>query len=119
MNRRTKLLFSQLGALALITILIFACNAPQPIVGKWRTDAPTSLLFEYLEDGSVMLVEHSHKFVVFHYKIIDADSLQLYDGMGRLREYDFRISGDTLTFYDNLATGKIVLQHHRAELNED
>lgn len=60
-----------------------------------------------------MLVEDSHKFVVFHYKIIDEDSLQLYDGMGRLREYDFRISGDTLTFYDNLAAGKIIFQHQR------
>jgi predicted RNA-binding protein associated with RNAse of E/G family len=115
MSRRTKLRFSRFGALLLVTILVFACSAPHPIVGKWRTDAPTSLLFEYLEDGSVMLVEDSYKFVVFHYEIIDEDSLQLYDGMGRLREYDFRISGDTLTFYDNLVAGKIVLQHHRAK----
>ena len=96
-------------------ILLFACSAPHPIVGKWRTAAPASLLFEYLEDGTVLLVEDSHEFVVFHYKIIDKDSLQLYDGMGRLREYEFHISGDTLTFYDNLAEGKIVLQYDRVE----
>lgn len=115
MNRRPKVRFSQFGVLLLITILVFACSAPHPIVGKWRTDAPASLLFEYLEDGTVMLVEDSQKFVVFHYKIIDEDSLQLYDGMGRLREYEFRILGDTLIFCDSLAEGKIVLQHDRVE----
>lgn len=115
MTQPTKLYLSQIGVLILVMILVYACNATHPIVGKWSTEAPTSLLFEYLADGSVMLVEDSRKFVVFHYKIIDEDSLQLYDGMGRLREYEFRISGDTLTFYDDLAAGNIIIQHHRVE----
>ena len=114
MSQRPKLCLGQIGALLLVIILTSACGSTHPIVGKWSTDAPTSLLFEYSADGSVMLVEDSREFVVFHYKIIDEDSLQLYDGMGRLREYDFRISGDTLTFYD-LTSGNTILQHHWVE----
>ena len=115
MRQPTKLYLGQIGVLLLLIILTSACRSTHPIVGKWSTDAPTSLQFEYLADGSVLLVEGSREFIVFHYKIIDEDSLQLYDGMGRLREYEFHISGDTLTFYDNLADGKIVLQYNRVE----
>lgn len=114
MSRRTKLYLGQIGALLLVIVLTSACGSTHPIVGKWSTDAPTSFLFEYLADGSVMLLEGSREFVVFHYKIIDLDSLQLYDGMGRLREYDFHIAGNTLTFYDS-ASGNPILQHHRVE----
>lgn len=60
-----------------------------------------------------MLVQNAGQFVVFHYQLIDADTFRLYDGMGRVRQYDFRISGDTLLLYDDLASGVLLETYHR------
>jgi hypothetical protein len=61
----------------------------------------------------VVLLDNENSFSVFRYKIIAEDSLQLYDGMGRMRTYVFHISGDTMTFYDKLDTNVMVAKYKR------
>ena len=89
------------------------CGATQPIVGKWRDESPASLLYEFLDDGTVVLLEGHDEFLVFYYEIIDDNSLQLYDGMGRIKEYEFRISGDMLIFYDPSDAGVIAAEYRK------
>ena len=96
-----------------LLLLGSACQPQPALVGKWRSEPPASLLFEYLADGSVLLLDDSRQVAVFHYKIIDHDSLQLFDGQGRLKQYDFQVSGDTLTFYDQADPGIIAARYHR------
>ena len=95
-----------------LALLLPACRPAHPLVGKWRAAPPSSLLFEYGNDGAVLLLKDSTEFVVFHYKLIDDDSVQLFDGMGRVRQYDFSISGGTLTFYEK---GEIAETYTREE----
>lgn len=93
-------------------LLLAACQpAPPAIVGRWRTDAPSSLLFAYGEDGAVHLLEGAREYLVYHYKFVDADTIQLFDGMGRVREYNFHISGNRMTFFS--ASGETALQFTR------
>jgi hypothetical protein len=96
-----------------LALAIPACRPAYPLVGRWRTEPPASLLYEYQTDGAVLLVQDSEKFVVFHYQLIDENTFRLYDGMGRVRQYDFRISGKTLLLYDDLASGVLLETYHR------
>ena len=91
-----------------------ACRPASPLAGRWRTEPPASLLYEYQADGAVLLVQDTGRFVVFHYQLIDADTFRLYDGMGRVRQYDFRISGKTLLLYNDLTSG-VLLETYRRE----
>lgn len=101
--------------LALLMLLVAACDPAQSIAGRWRAEGPGSLLFEFSDDGAVDLLDGARRFPVFRYKILDEDSLQLYDGMGRIQAYDFRIAGDTMTFYDDIDTGTAVTIYRREE----
>jgi len=97
-----------------VAFAIAGCHKnPPAIVGQWRTEAPGSLLYDFLEDGNVVLIKESERYPVFHYKFLDKDSLQLFDGMGRMRQYDFHISGDTMTFYDSLDAHTVVAEYTR------
>ena len=101
--------------LVLLAWLVTACGPGQSIAGKWRAEGPGSLLFEFSNDGAVELLDGSRRYPVFHYKILDEDSLQLYDGLGRIQAYDFRIAGDTMTFYDDMGTGTGVTIYRRED----
>jgi hypothetical protein len=84
----------------LIVITLCACARKPSLVGRWHSAPPASMLFEIRADHSVLLYQHDQVYRVFNYKIIDSDTLQLYDGMGRLRQVDFEIVGDRLLLYD-------------------
>lgn len=114
MNFHRQLHLYQIFNLVLVVLLLTACRPTSPVVGLWQSDEPASLQFEYLADGTVIMKEDTREFIVFHYEITDEDSLQLYDGMGRLQKYNFRISDDALTFYD-ITTGDVIHQFHRVE----
>jgi hypothetical protein len=85
--------------LALILGLAGACREIGPIVGQWRVNGPSNLLFEYRVDGTVCLVEGTRTFQVFHYQLKENSIIHLYDGMGRLQTYRYRIDGDKMTYY--------------------
>lgn len=76
----------------------------------WRSREPASLLYNFREDGSVILLQYSQDYVVFNFQIVD-ENLLLFDGMGRMREYTFSICGNRLTLYDE--TGIIAEQFQR------
>jgi len=82
--------------LAVILALLGACSREPDLLGRWRTSPPASLLFEFRSDRSVLLYQDGNVYRVFNYKIIDSDTMQLFDGMGRLRQVDFEIDGDQL-----------------------
>jgi hypothetical protein len=81
-------------------LLLAGCRAANPLVGRWRTAPPSSLLYEYRADGSVLLHQDGATYRVFRYKLLDADRLELFDGMGRMRVYDFQVTEDTLVFFE-------------------
>ncbi len=103
-----------LGALFL-GLALTACRPVPSLAGRWRTEPPASLLYEYRADGVVTLVKENRQFIVFHYQLLDEDTLKLYDGMGRVRQYDFRISGETLLLYEDLNSGIVVEKYRREE----
>jgi hypothetical protein len=79
--------------LALTLGLAGACQKASPIVGQWRVNGPSNLLFEYRADGTVQLIEGMRTFQVFHYQLKENSIIRLYDGMGRLQTYRYRIDG--------------------------
>jgi len=91
-----------------------ACAAKPGIVGEWDSGAPANLRFEYRPDGSVWLMTESVTRQVWRYEVTGHDTLTLYDGMGRKREYRFSIQGGTLTFND-VKTGEAIERYTRAK----
>ncbi len=99
--------FNNLACLAVvILLLVSACQASNPLVGRWRSDGPSKLLYEFREDGSVLLRDGGAVYPVFRYKLGGQDSLTLFDGMGRIKKFTFTVSADQLVFHDagNLAS---------------
>jgi hypothetical protein len=80
--------------------LLAGCQARPSLLGRWRSAPASAMLFEFREDHSVHLYQDGNDFRVFGYKLIDADTLELYDGMGRLRRLDFAIDGEQLQLYE-------------------
>ena len=97
--------FFQFG---LFVILLSACVPRPALEGKWRTAPPAALLFEFRSDRSVLLYQDDQIYRVFNYKLLDQNTLQLFDGMGRLRQVDFMIDGDQMLFLDPNQAGKAV-----------
>jgi hypothetical protein len=87
-----------LPVLCLCGVLIFAsaCRPHSLLVGRWCTDPPASLLYEYLPDGSVHLFIESGEYHVFRYQLPGENTLRLYDGMGRSLDYFYTLDGDTV-----------------------
>ncbi len=81
-------------------LLFTACRPANPLVGKWRTEPPSSLLYDYKADGTVLLLMPDAVYQVFHYKMVDQDTIMLIDGMGRIKQYNFEVSGDRMTYFD-------------------
>ena len=98
---------------ALCGLLFTACRPVNPLLGKWRTEPPSSLLFEYRADGTVLLLTPEAVYQVFHYKLVDRDTIMLIDGMGRIKQYDFEVSGDRMTYYDPVQPGVAVERFSR------
>jgi hypothetical protein len=69
-----------------------------PVLGRWRTDGPSNLLFEYRADGTVHLIEETRTFQVFRYQLKEGSTIHLYDGMGRVRVYQYTIDGDEMIY---------------------
>lgn len=92
--------FLYLAAFSL-ALLAAGCSRQPSIVGFWRTSPPSSLSYEIRSDHSIWLTQHGKSYRMFGYKLLDSDTLQLFDGMGRMRQYDFRINGDQLELYDS------------------
>jgi hypothetical protein len=78
----------------------YACESRNPLAGRWCTDPPASLLYEYRSDGSVHLFIESGEYQVFRYQLPGGDILRLYDGMGRRLDYAYALDGDRLALYD-------------------
>ena len=113
MVRKQRASFVLICLVGLALILLAACNSKPDINSRWRSEPPSSLLYEYRDDGTVLLIKGETTYQVFRYKFIDDDSIRLYDGMGRVQEYDFRISGDVLSFYADLEKGNLVERFRR------
>jgi len=84
--------------LGIFAILLSACTSRPAVLGKWRSAPPATLLFEFRSDHSVLLYQDGQVYRVFNYKLLDEDTLQLFDGMGRLRQVDFVIKGNQMLF---------------------
>ena len=107
---------SEVFLLLLIAItLLTACSKQPQINGRWRSAPPSSLLYEYKDDGTVFLFQDGRSYQVFRYQLLDDDTIRLYDGMGRIQEYTFRLSADQLTFYTDLAGAEIAESFQRIE----
>ncbi len=78
------------------------------MLGKWRSAPPSSLLFDFRADHSVLLYQDGQVYKVFNYKQLDEDTLQLFDGMGRLRQVDFVIDVNQMQFFDPGQPGEAV-----------
>lgn len=109
------------GTAALRTCLIgmlllgaASCSPGNPITGKWRSEGPAQLVFEYRLDGSVHLLADSGDYQVFRYQILDGQKLRLFDGMGRIRQYRFEVEGERLIYYDD-ANPQLVREQYRRE----
>jgi hypothetical protein len=86
--------------LGILAVMLPACSSRPALPGKWRSAPPSSLLFEFQSDHSVLLYQDGRVYKVFNYKLLDGDTLQLFDGMGRLRQVDFEINGNQMFFFD-------------------
>jgi len=92
-----------------------ACEKSHPILGRWRTDGPSNLLFEYRADGTVHLIEEMHTFQVFRYQLKEGSTIHLYDGMGRVRVYQYRIDGDEMVYFRITGSEEEVKETFRRE----
>lgn len=86
-----------LWVIVFFALLFNACQPlPEELWGKWRSAPPTSMLFEYRRDKTVYLIDGTRAYLVYRYKV-KGNVLQLFDGMGRLREYEFEIKDGKMT----------------------
>jgi len=104
----------RIGCLILLAVLLCACTAQADVVGRWRSAPPANLLYEFHADRSIWLYQDGQIYRVFNYKLLDHNRLQLFDGMGRMREVIYRIEGDQLFFFDPENPEKIVEQFSQA-----
>ncbi|PIE80734.1 MAG: hypothetical protein CSA11_06695 [Chloroflexi bacterium] len=94
-----------------VMLLVTACHAPPSIAGQWRAEAPSSLLFEFSDDGVVYLLDGADTYQVFRYEFTSADTIELYDGMGRMQSFTVTLSEDTLTFFDTKSATQVEVYH--------
>jgi len=94
--------------IGLIAALLSACTSTPALVGRWRSAPPAALLFEFCSDYSVLLYQDGQVYRVFNYKLLDQDTLQLYDGMGRMRQVDFAINQNQMQFFNPAHPGEVV-----------
>lgn len=94
------------SVIVLLAVLLYmlagwttACQKSHPIVGLWRTNGPSNLLFDYREDGTVSLIEETQTYQMFHYQLKEEDVIHLYDGMGRRQVFRYAIDGDEMKYY--------------------
>jgi len=113
MTRRRLAAIVLICLFLLILNLLTACKSGPEINGRWRSEPPSSLLYEYRDDGTVFLLKEETSYQVFRYELFDDNSLRLYDGMGRIQEYEFQITGDRLSFYADLDKVEIVDKFRR------
>jgi hypothetical protein len=92
-----------------------ASEKPNPILGRWRTNGPSDLLFEYRADGTVHLIEETRTFQVFRYQLKEGSTIHLYDGMGRVRVYRYRIDGDEMMYFRITGSEEEVKETFRRE----
>ena len=90
----------RLPVLICLLALLAGCLPRPSLLGRWQSSPPSVMLFEFRKDHSVHLYQDGKDFRVFGYKLIDNDTLELYDGMGRLRRLDFAIDGEQLFLYE-------------------
>jgi len=83
------------------------------MLGKWQTDEPTHITFDFKADGSVMLISDKGTFPAWHFKTGKDDTVQLVDGMGRQQEYRYTLTGDSLKFYKLGVDGEAVYRFIR------
>jgi len=105
---------SEVFFLIILAILLSACHTEPNINGRWRSESPSALLYEYKDDGTVFLINDGKTYQVFRFQFIDDDSIRLYDGMGRIQVYHLRLTADEMTFYTNLKSGEIAESFQRA-----
>lgn len=94
-----------------VTLLVAACHSSLSIAGQWQAEAPSSLLFEFSDDGVVYLLDGTDTYQVFRYKLASADTIELYDGMGRMRSFTVTLSDSTMTFFDTNSAIQIEVYH--------
>ena len=93
--------------LCLFYLVSYGCSRQPALVGRWETSPPASLSYEIRRDRSIWLTQHGQAYRVFGYKLLDQDTLQLFDGMGRMRQYDFQLSDDQLLLFNPANPGEL------------
>lgn len=114
-QKRERRIFAIAALLALLVGLVTACQKSVPIVGRWRTTGPANLLYEYREDGTVILIEETRSYQMFRYQLKEGHILHLYDGLGRRQVYRYEIEGDKMTYYQTTGSGAEVEEVFRRE----
>jgi hypothetical protein len=102
MKKRQRGILGLVLLLLLVVALLSACDGGTAVSGKWRTDPPASLLYIYTDDGAVQLLKDNVAYPVFRYELLGENTIRLYDGMGRMQEYGYELSDDTLIFFDSV-----------------
>ena len=74
---------------------------------------PVSLVFDYQPDGTVSVLTDSRDYPMFRYEISSSHLLKLYDGMGKIKEYRFHISGEEMEFYDMKDTSVVIEKYQK------
>ncbi len=111
--QRLKITFEVFSLFIICTILFLGCRTEPRLSGFWRSESPSAFLYNYTDDGVVLLLVEEEPYQVFRYQIIDDNLIRLYDGMGRIQEYYFQLSADRLTFYTDLENGVIAESFER------
>lgn len=97
MNRKV----TAVGLLALligvVALVVPSQNRTPPIAGRWQTEAPSSLVYDFSTNGAVLLVDGAETRQVFRYEFTGDDTIEIYDGMGRLRRFTVTFTDDTMT----------------------
>ncbi|KAA3641975.1 MAG: hypothetical protein DWQ07_25600 [Chloroflexi bacterium] len=84
----------------MMALLFSACQSSPSIAGRWQAEPPSSLLFEFSDDGVVYLLDGLRSYQVFRFKFTSENTIELYDGMGRIRVFTVSIYDDKMTFFD-------------------
>ena len=66
------------------------------IEGVWKSQGSDSLVYRFQSDGSVWLLDRNKDYPVWRYDLLGNEKLRLFDGMGRIRIYDMKISKDRM-----------------------
>lgn len=97
MDRRITAVGLLVPLVAVVALFVPPRDTVPSIAGRWQTEAPSFLVYDFSTDGAVFLVDGSESRQVFRYIFTDGDTIELYDGMGRIRRFTVTLKDDTMT----------------------